>query len=157
MSRKKSVSEKEKEGTLKPTRAKVDKTAPLKFWVKAPIQLNDKAAKIYSKVLMLLVDSDVATRLDTYSIALFAFWLELLEATIEKANGKWVQQFESGATNITGHFSVLKEADKNVQSYMKKLGLSIKDREMITAFMENRGEDEEDPMDAMMREIAETN
>lgn len=161
MSKKKSVAEKEMEGTLKPSRAKVDKTALLKNWVKAPIELNDNAKKIYTAVLGLLIKNEVATTLDTYSIAMLAFWMELFENVSQNApkdkNSKspWIQQFKSGATNITGFFSVLKEADSKVQSYMKKLGLSIKDREMITAFMETKNENEEDPFDLMMKKIAE--
>jgi P27 family predicted phage terminase small subunit len=157
MSRKKSVSEKEKEGTLKPTRAIVDKTAPLKNWVKAPIKLSENGKLIYSAVLMLLITNEVATKLDTYAIALFADWLDIYETYSELCRDKgFVQTFESGATNITGYFSVKKEANKSVESYMKKLGLSIKDREMITAYMENRGEEEEDPFSAMARMIVET-
>lgn len=155
MSKKKSVAEKEREGTLKPTRNLMDKTAPLKNWVKAPIRLNEKAKSIYTAVLGLLIKNEVATTLDTYSVALFAYWLEVFEqTTISCERFGHVQQFKSGATNITGYFSVLKESDSKVQSYMKKLGLSIKDREMITAFMENQGEGEKDAYDLMVEKIA---
>ncbi|MFK7947175.1 MAG: hypothetical protein AB8G11_06285 [Saprospiraceae bacterium] len=161
MSRKKSTTQKEKEGTLKPSRNVVDKTAPLKRWIKAPIKLNDNAKVIYTAVLGMLIKNEVATALDTYSVAMFAFWLEVFEnvssnaKTDTRSKSKWIQEFKGGSTNITGYFTAIEKSDAKVQSYMKKLGLSIKDRQMITAFMENKGENEEDSYDMMLRKIAE--
>jgi hypothetical protein len=60
-----------------------------------------------------------------------------------------VQVFKNGTSNITGTFSVIKEAHANIQYYLKVLGLTIKDRGTIMAFAEPDKDDDDNPLDAI--------
>ena len=51
-----------------------------------------------------------------------------------------VQEFDSGATNITGTFTAFERATKNVMTLSSKLGLSPADREKLMSFAEIKSE-----------------
>lgn len=143
--------EKEFKGTLKKSRVTVSKTEPLKRMAKPAFELSDGANKIFKSTLKMLMSTEAVTALDIYSVTMLAFWIDILIETNIKADGKYVQTFDSGATNITGHFTVIKEANKNILSFLKVLGLTIKDRGTIAAFAEKEDEDEYDPLDEIIK------
>lgn len=147
--------EKEFKGTLKKSRVTVSKTEPLKRMSKPAFELSDGGNKIFKSTLKMLMSTEAVTALDIYSVTMLAFWMDILIETNVKANGKYVQTFDSGATNITGQFTVIKEANKNILSFLKVLGLTIKDRGTIAAFAEPEKEDENNPLDAIAEMLNE--
>ena len=147
MSVKKTDEEKQFLGTEKKSRKKVSKTIPLQRMIKPAFELTQEANNYFKATLKMLMSAEAVTALDVYSVTMFAYWLDVFIRTNKAAGGEFVQEFESGATNITGHFSVIKEANAQIKSFIKLLGLSPKDRQSIIAFAEEVKEDEDNPLD----------
>ena len=61
-----------------------------------------------------------------------------------------VQEFDSGATNITGTFTAFERATKNIITLSSKLGLSPSDREKLMSFAQGRADDA-DPYESLKR------
>lgn len=66
-----------------------------------------------------------------------AFWMDARCQAISKINKEGydglVQTFKSGATNVTGHVSIIEKADKHLDEVSAHFGLSIKDRQKINS------------------------
>jgi phage terminase small subunit len=150
MSRKRTDEEKEFEGTLKKSRVTVSKTEPLKRMVKPSFELTEEGTRIFKETIKMLMTTDAVTALDVFSVTMFAYWIAIFIKTDKEAKGTFVQTFKNGTSNITGTFSVIKEAHTNIQYYLRVLGLTIKDRGTIMAFAEPEKEDEDNPLDAIM-------
>ena len=97
-----------------------------------------------------------APRLDD-SVDLDAMLLSILakniDIMVEAANeikdlDDVVQEFDSGATNITGTFTAFERATKNVLTLSSKLGLSPADREKLMSFA-NTKDDKVDPYESL--------
>lgn len=76
------------------------------------------------------------SKLDLTHLQKAAFWMDArcqaIKAVNEKGyNGGLVQKFESGATNVSGHVSVIEKADKHLDEVSSHFGLSIKDRQKL--------------------------
>jgi hypothetical protein len=73
--------------------------------------------------------------LDLTHLQKAAFWMDArcqAYAEISELGYKGlVQRFPSGATNITGHVSVIEKADKNLDDVSSHFGLSIRDRQKL--------------------------
>lgn len=63
-----------------------------------------------------------------------------------------VQVFDTGATNVTGAYAVLKNERADFFRYAKELGLTPKSREQILAFSGAYNEDE-DPVQSLIKAI----
>lgn len=76
------------------------------------------------------------TTLDLIHLQKAAFWLNARNQAIgminEKGyNGGLVQTFATGATNISGHVSIIEKADKHLEDVSSHFGLSFKDRNKL--------------------------
>lgn len=64
-----------------------------------------------------------------------AFWMDARCQAYEKINELGykglVQTFESRATNITGHLTLVEKADKHLDDVSSHFGLSIRDRQKL--------------------------
>ena len=154
MATKKTNTEKELQGTLKPERRKISKLKTLKRIPKPSFELSPEAKKTFRAVCRIMMEENVATALDVYAITNFAFWFhQLIEANKKiKATGM-VQVYKSGATAISGFFTAAAKCDSIVQQYMKSLGLTPKHRELIAAFNDIEADKEEDPLALLFEEI----
>jgi phage terminase small subunit len=150
MSRKRTDEDKEFEGTLKKSRVTISKTEPLKRMPKPFFELTDEGHRIFKDVIKMLMTTGAVTSLDIHSVTFYAFYTALFIKTNIAAKGEFVQTFKNGTSNVNGNHSLLKECHTNIQFYMSKLGLNIKDRGTIIAFAEPEKEDEDNPLDAIM-------
>lgn len=75
------------------------------------------------------------TKLDLIHLQSAAFWMDArCQAYFKiKAAGYegLVQTFKSGATNVTGHVTIIEKADKRLDEISAHFGLSIKDRSKL--------------------------
>lgn len=82
-----------------------------------------------------LVKTHQIAKLDLKHLQKAAFWMDVRCQAISKINKEGydglVQTFKSGATNVTGHVSILEKADKHLDEVSAHFGLSIKDRMKI--------------------------
>tara|TARA_R110000851_G_scaffold107371_1_gene227531 strand:- start:1039 stop:1548 length:510 start_codon:yes stop_codon:yes gene_type:complete len=149
MSNKRTDEEKKFEGTLKKSRVTVSKSEPLKRMTKPSFELTPDGNRIFKETVKMLMTTEAVTALDVFSVTMFAYWVAMFIKTDKDANGVFVQTFKNGTSNITGTFSVIKEAHTNIQYYLRVLGLTIKDRGTIMAFAEPEKEEEDNPLDAI--------
>lgn len=81
------------------------------------------------------VQTNEFSTLDLAHLQKAAFWMDARSKAYEKINELGykglVQKFESGATNITGHLSVVEKADKHLDDVSSHFGLSIRDRQKL--------------------------
>lgn len=75
------------------------------------------------------------SKLDLIHLQSAAFWMDArcqAYFEIKKVGYKGlVQKFASGATNITGHVSIIEKSDKRLDEISSHFGLSIKDRQKL--------------------------
>ena len=73
--------------------------------------------------------------LDLSHLQKAAFWMDArcqAYAEVTELGYKGlVQRFPSGATNITGHVSIIEKADKNLDDVSSHFGLSLRDRQKL--------------------------
>lgn len=96
----------------------------------------NKTAKIYYELICSHLDTaDALEDIDSFGLSQMAFYLDLFHQAADHVNTDGpVQIFPSGAQNITGWFSVLKECDERFVKLSPKFGLSPKDRELMKQF-----------------------
>jgi hypothetical protein len=77
------------------------------------------------------------SKVDLMHLQQAAFWMDARCKAIAEINKRGykglVQTFTTGATNVTGHISILEKADKHLDGISAHFGLSIKDRNKIKA------------------------
>lgn len=76
------------------------------------------------------------TKLDQTHLQKAAFWMDARCQAIKQINAKGyagglVQTFVSGATNVSGHVSIIEKADKHLDEVSAHFGMSIKDRQKL--------------------------
>jgi len=81
------------------------------------------------------VKTNQITQLDLPHLQKAAFWMDARSKAIYHVNKKGyaglVQKFASGATNVTGHVSIIEKADKHLDEVSAHFGLSIRDRQKL--------------------------
>jgi hypothetical protein len=96
------------------------------------------------------------SKVDLIHLQQAAFWMDARCKAIAEINKRGykglVQTFATGATNITGHVSVLEKADKNLDNVSAHFGLSIKDRNKIKA-VETPVENQLSLFDKVLKEL----
>lgn len=97
--------------------------------------LNETAKEYYYLICSHLDSADALESIDSFGLSQMAFFLELFHQAAENVNDHGpVQIFASGAQNITGWFSVLKECEERFIKLSVKFGMSPKDRELMKQF-----------------------
>ena len=76
--------------------------------------------------------------LDLTHLQKASFWMDARSKAIFETNkkgykGGLVQTFTSGATNVSGHVSIIEKADKHLDEVSAHFGLSIKDRQKLSS------------------------
>lgn len=76
------------------------------------------------------------SKLDLIHLQKASFWMDArcqAFAEIKKKGykGGLVQTFQSGATNVSGHVSIVEKADKHLDDVSSHFGLSIRDRQKL--------------------------
>ena len=106
------------------------------------LELNPTARTFYDLTIDHLNDASVLYPVDAMLLSVLAKNLDIMVEAANQINGldDVVQEFESGATNITGMFTAFERATKNVLTLSSKLGLSPADREKLMSFAEIKSE-----------------
>ena len=75
------------------------------------------------------------SKLDLMHLQQAAFWMDARSQAYKKINTEGyeglVQTFKTGATNVTGHISIVEKADKHLGDVSAHFGLSIRDRQKL--------------------------
>lgn len=156
MGAKKADSEKELQGTAKKERKKSSKVTVLTRMPKPAFELDVEAKKIFRETCKLMIQEKVLTLLDVRAVTMFAFiYSQFIVAKNNLVAEGMVQQYASGATNVSGHFTVFEKLNNMVNKYFIALGLTPKHREIINAYSNTGAEDEKDPFVIMFERIHE--
>ena len=100
------------------------------------IELNESARHFYDLTVDHLNEASVLYSVDAMLLSVLAKNIDIMiQASNEIQDlDDVVQEFDSGATNITGTFTAFERAVKNVLTLSAKLGLSPADREKLMSF-----------------------
>jgi phage terminase small subunit len=81
------------------------------------------------------------TKVDLVHLQELAFWMDARSKAYKVVRKMGydglVQTFKSGATNITGHLSVIEKADKHISDISAHFGMSIRDRKRLKEKQDN--------------------
>ena len=82
------------------------------------------------------VKTKEVAELDLVHLQKAAFWMDCRCEALKRINkagymGGVVQEFKSGATNVSGHMTVVEKADKHLDEVSSHFGLSIRDRSKL--------------------------
>ena len=118
------------------------------------IKLNENAQYFYDLTVDHLNDASVLYPVDAMLLSVLAKNIEIMVQAADEIQDldDVVQEFDSGATNITGTFTAFERAVKNVLTLSSKLGLSPADREKLMSFS-NIKNDLVDPYDQLKRVV----
>lgn len=156
MGAKKSDEQKQLQGTAKSSRAKSSKVTVLSRIPKPAFELELEAKKIFRETCKLMIQEKVLTALDVRAVTMFAFiYSQFILAKNNLVAEGMVQQYKSGATNVSGYFTVFEKLNNMVNKYFIALGLTPKHREIINAYSNVGAEDEKDPFVMMFEQIHE--
>lgn len=81
------------------------------------------------------IKTNQVSNVDLIHLQKLAFWMDARCKAYEQIeqlgyNGL-VQKFASGATNVTGHVTIIEKADKHIDEVSAHFGLSIRDRQRL--------------------------
>lgn len=109
------------------------------------LNLDDSAREYYTRLVDHLNEAKVLYPVDSLIMSVLAKNIAILVETGDTIHGysDVVQEFENGATNITGIFTAFERATKNIITLSAKLGLSPADREKMMSFSAIRQESSE--------------
>ena len=81
------------------------------------------------------ISTNQFSKVDLQHLQSAAVWMDARCQAIEKINEKGyaglVQTFAAGATNISGHLTIVEKADKQLDKVSAHFGLSIRDRQKL--------------------------
>lgn len=152
MSRKLPADEKDRRGTLRPSREKGLTLQPLTEVPTPPAFLSDRAAKAFHVFASILVDSGRLAQSDTWAVLglaqAYTDWRDACDLVSELGPAYPVERKSPDGTPRTEWkanpaVSIRNEADKRCRNWMKDCGLTPSDRHRVTALQP--AEDPGDP------------
>jgi len=151
---KKSKSLKAVQGTLRGDRDITPKASTIdrSEFPEPVLTLNERAQFFYDLTVDHLNSASVLYAVDAMLLSVLAKNIDIMVQAADQIQDldDVVQEFDSGATNITGTFTAFERAVKNVLTLSSKLGLSPADREKLMSFS-NLKKDADDPYDKLKR------
>ena len=108
--------------------------------------------KLYNQLCDFLMERDSLDSIDSINAAGFAYAAYFFLVYAEKALKNPMQQYESGATNISTEFVIYQKAENALEKYSKMFGLSVRDREKIMSYADDGGEDDS-PITRLLMQI----
>lgn len=157
--------EKALEGTLRDDRKKgaskvsdllLTRVQPLPAFLRENI--TDEQFEIYQHTLRLLISAQVVTKLDLVIVLQYSIALEVyMKATNEMNMFGRVQVFQkTGATNVSGYFTVWKQAQEELAKKEKLIGLNPYIRERMASYAASDGNEKESAFEQLARELRES-
>ena len=149
MSRKKSTTEKLKEGTIRadriPARAK---KSSLKGYPKPFQELSGTEEVIYKRLCDHLRDADGLFDADTFLLTAAAVNLgQMREIIPELRRMGPVQEFENGTRNVSPEYSIFDKCNSLFLRHSKVLGLDPRSRQDMLIFLEQGESEPDDPLE----------
>jgi len=142
------------QGTTRPDRDFAPKlsTVDRNQFPQPVIQLNERARMFYDLTIDHLNEAKVLHNVDAMLLSILAKNVDIMIDAADSITDleDVVQEFDSGATNITGTFTAFERATKNIITLSSKLGLSPSDREKLMSFAQGRTDDA-DPYESLKR------
>jgi P27 family predicted phage terminase small subunit len=115
-----------------------------------PAILNNSARNYYNTIIRFLNEKGVFESIDFYMVAMAANALALYhEAAKQVAQDGATQKFKTGATNVNGAYTVMKDQVQVFQQLSIRLGLDVKSREKIMSYQNDSNES--DPFVALRK------
>lgn len=148
MSRKKSTSEKLKEGTLRTDRIVVrSKKSSVTGYPDPFKKLLSGELVIYKRLCDHLRSADALHDADTFILTAAAINLNQMSEIIPelRQNGA-VQIFENGTRNVSPEYSIFDKCNSLFLRHSKQLGLDPHSRQNMLIFLEQGEVDEDDPL-----------
>jgi P27 family predicted phage terminase small subunit len=121
--------------------------------------ITDNQFNIYQHTLRLLISAKVVTKLDLAVVAQYAIAFDVYMAATNELNmfGR-VQVFQkTGATNVSGYFTVWKQAQEELAKKERLLGLNPYIRERMASYAASDANEEESAFEALARELRTDN
>lgn len=155
--RKKSEEDKNLQGTARSDRKKSAKGDALKLpRVPKYLKLNTQAKNFYRLFGNALIKAEVLSNIDAVGLAMFAMNLDMYARAVEELEGAdLIQEFKSGAKNISAEVSLFYKAQDTIFKYFKFFGATPYHRERILSFLEDNAEvaDEDAALVALLKEV----
>lgn len=148
MSRKKSTSEKLKEGTIRADRMPVKtKKSSLSGYPEPFQELSEKETVIFKKLCDHLRDADALFSADTFLLTSTAVNLGQMQEIIPELREKGaVQTFENGTRNVSPEYSIFDKCNGLFLRHSKVLGLDPRSRQDMLIFLEQGENEPDDPL-----------
>lgn len=148
MSRKKTTTEKLKEGTIredrKPVRAK---KSSLRGYPKPFEDLSEKETVIFKRLCDHLRDADALHDADTFLLSACAVNLGQMAQIIPELREKGpVQIFENGTRNVSPEYSIFDKCNGLFLRHSKVMGLDPRSRQDMLVFLETGDNEPDDPL-----------
>jgi len=158
--KKKTTAEKELSGTNRPDKTKVAKGVKIEIPKPEPY-LNAAQKKIYHRICEHINEHSLLQTIDSFYISQVAVSFHLIAKYTKLINKEGaIQTYESGATNVSGYYSILKGERLNLKDAIRQLGLTVKAREDLNSFSEritplkpSTDADESDPFARKLRRV----
>ena len=144
--KKKTAAEKEIAGTLRKSREPAPVGVGGISETPAADYIKVKQKKYYDEILSHVEKNEALQNIDRFAISQAAYWLYCFEAAADAIEESgFLQVYHTGA--IAGHPNVqlLTNASKQLETWMKKLGMTPADRESLSAFQRKPDQDS-DPL-----------
>ena len=108
----------------------------------AAMKLSTKQKKWWYWLGAELLQSRKLSKPDLIHLQKAAFWMDARAKAYEEIKslgyyGGLIQQYESGATNVSAHLTLIEKADKALKEFSAHFGLSIRDRFKLTKTSED--------------------
>lgn len=133
--KKKTTSIKNLTGTNRPDKApqkltsKLDKAPPPQKY------LSTDARKIYRAICKHLLENNSLCEIDSYYVSMAALsFCDFAKFAKEASENGYIQTYESGATNISTEYVIMRNERQAIETFCKNLGLNAKAREALIAF-----------------------
>lgn len=157
--RAKTEEEKKISGTQRDDRKRYTRrsTTPNSKKIKPEIKLNNFGKKVYRQVKAYLEDNGILFEVDSFLITQYAYFAQVFKITAEKIGAdhdQMVTVTDKGNEYMSVNYQVLANAKNQMNALSKILGIGPYYRQSIRAFDEEPAE--EDPVEAMMREMRDT-
>ena len=147
MSRRKSITEKKKQGTARADRAKTVKRTTPDHWPAPDIDLNETEQAAYSGLCRHLEEAGALFDVDRHLMTLAA--VNIAQGVIAMGQLREqgpIQEFENGTRNVSPEYSIFEKCMAAHIRYSRLLGLDPRSRSDLDYFMQEQEEDKVDPI-----------
>lgn len=147
MSRKKSETEKKKQGTARADRVKAVKARIPKGWPAPDIDMNKTEQQAYAGLCRHLEEVGTLYEVDKHILTIAAVNIGQGVLAMQKLREMGpIQEFENGTRNVSPEYSIFEKCAAMHMRYSRLLGLDPDSRLRMDYFLNEAKEEEKDPI-----------